>query len=194
VEFDLGQIFAAFVPASARGGSEGQDNRYLQAIGRLMVHAVRWQAVSATGIKCALHFQANGTQHLCAEGAIAGCVVCARPVCLEHAMVSPSDGNVVCFACVGEAQQARGVGPGQQGQQSVPGNPSAEDERLRCLGVLGLDADATSVEISAAYKALAFAHHPDRAGTAAKKKAASRRMVKINEAYSWLVNNKKRAA
>jgi DnaJ-class molecular chaperone len=70
--------------------------------------------------------------------------------------------------------------------------PSAEAdrERLRAghLETLGLRGRATAVQIHAAYKALAFEHHPDRARKS-QKDAARVRLSAINEAYSWLVSH-----
>ena len=191
MDFDFGQILAAFgaqVAQQVQTENPAAD-RYLHAIGRLMAHANRWRAVSATGIKCALHFQNPiGERVQCSEGAISGCVVCKKPVCLTHAMVSPRDGTVVCFACVGAAQAREGPEESRVPPASGVGR-TYDEERRRHLKALGLGLGATDIEVHAAYKALAFQHHPDRASSS-KKKAAQKRLTKINEAYTWLINNK----
>lgn len=176
-----------------------QADNYVHALGRLMGHASRWQAVGQTGIVCATRFRSPiGERVSCGESAIGGCVVCRQPLCLTHAMVSPRDGTAVCFGCVGDAQRAAGHAPPPNGapgwgssQGAAQGNRSDDaDMRLRSqhLDTLGLRERPTTAEIHAAYKSLAFENHPDRARKS-EKKAASSRLAGINAAYEWLLRD-----
>lgn len=79
---------------------------YVRAIGLLMQHASKWAAVSASGIKCATrHQNPIGEVRLCAVSAIGACVACGQATCFSHAMISPADGQIVCYGCVGVAQK-----------------------------------------------------------------------------------------
>jgi hypothetical protein len=198
MELDFGQIIAAFGSQVAQQLQTDNPNadRYVHAIGRLMAHAGRWRAVSAMGIGCSTHFRnPTGERAKCSESAISGCVICAQPVCLTHSMVSTRDGTAVCFGCVGKAQALHKA---EHGHPPPPATESEQRvsyaaERRARLQALGLGEGATDVEVHAAFKALAFEKHPDRASKG-RKKAAEKEMAKINEAYSWLVNNKRAAA
>jgi len=178
-----------------------QADNYVHALGRLMGHAARWQSVGQTGIVCATRFRSPiGERVSCGESAIGGCVVCRQPLCLTHAMVSPRDGTAVCFGCVGDAQRAAGQTPQNPGAPGWDGNGAAKGDgqhtnRLRGehLETLGLRGRASAAQIHAAYKALAFEHHPDRARKS-QKEAARVRLSAINEAYSWLVSHKEEDA
>jgi DnaJ-class molecular chaperone len=55
--------------------------------------------------------------------------------------------------------------------------------------ILGITANADTQEINRAYRKLAFHYHPDRNQNDPE---ASRKMQEINEAYSTLVDSKKR--
>lgn len=188
-------------------------DRYVNVVGRLMAHASKWSAVSGAGIKCTTRYRNPINENVtCREGAIASCVVCEKPTCFNHAMVSPRDGNVICFGCVGSAQQhVRDNGApsnsGSYGAQCLCADPwrcdprcpvhgnEAENgvsQRRDHLGTLGLDDSASFDEIKTAYKELARKHHPDRA-KGVRKGRAQKRMAEINAAYEWLTNNKEAA-
>lgn len=63
-------------------------------------------------------------------------------------------------------------------------------EALRCLALLGLDADASTKEIRKAYRSLAHQYHPDKFATAsqAQQDAAHQRFLQIRKAYETLEN------
>ncbi len=194
---DVSQILAMLgsqVAQQVRTDHPNADG-YVHAVGRLMGHAARWQAVGATGIRCVTRFVNPLGEHLvCDQRAIGGCVVCRRPMCLAHAMVSPRDGTGVCFGCVGDAQSAAGHAPGPASGASGPrAVPDDEGVRLGHLATLGLERGASGTAIHAAYKALAFENHPDRA-QGSRKDAAKVRLSDINQAYAWLVSHPEETA
>lgn len=196
---------------------------YVRAIGRLMQHASKWAAVSASGIQCATRFTTPiGELRPCSTAAIGACVACGQPTCFSHAMVSPADGQLVCYGCVGVAQRiARRMGadwhaekqppPQPQDRRSAPGIRCScrfpwerdddcpvhgEDEsalRREHLETLGLDIDATWDQIRAAYRKLALKHHPDRA-TARRKAEAEKKFKAITKAFEWLKEQKEKVA
>ncbi|MCP4240255.1 MAG: DnaJ domain-containing protein [bacterium] len=61
------------------------------------------------------------------------------------------------------------------------------------LATLGLERGASGTAIHAAYKALAFENHPDRA-QGSRKDAAKVRLSDINQAYAWLVSHPEETA
>ena len=195
--FDVSQILTALGSQVAQqvNTEHPHADKYVHLLGRLMAHAARWQAVSATGISCITRFRNPiGETMTCVEPAISGCVVCSQAVCLNHAMVSPRDGTAVCFSCVGQAQarakKARAEQPPSPKSETGPSYASLRRKHLR---VLGLQDPAENAEIHAAYKTLAFKHHPDRA-TASRKAASAKKLAKINVAYAWLTSNAKERA
>jgi len=196
-------------PRSPSGGNPEAD-RYTQLIGRFAQHAVRWAAVRASGFRCVTGHHDHGRPVTCGSPAIASCVVCSAPVCFDHGMISPRDGTVICFGCVGEAQQMRGSpggqrqGPQQAGgwngqyphwadqQQSSPG-PDLEKLREDHLRTLGLSPGVTMSEIRSTYRKMAAKYHPDKARSEAQRKRLDAQMRKINEAYTWLCQNEEAA-
>jgi len=58
------------------------------------------------------------------------------------------------------------------------------------LKLFGLKASATLKELKNAYRKLAKKYHPDRnTGTKANEEMATKKMVELNLAYDWLVEN-----
>ncbi len=216
---NLTQFLASIGAQAAQGfhTDNPQADRYVNVAGRLMAHASKWSAVSAAGIKCTSNFRSpTGEALRCSEGAIASCVVCENPTCFNHAMVSPVDGNVICFGCVGSAQahvREHGAAPSSPGYTNpssgaqcvcqdawrcdprcpVHGGAGGQEVRREHLKTLGLDIGANVGEIKTAYKDLARKHHPDRVSDA-RKGRAQKRMAAINVAYEWLMENQKEAA
>lgn len=172
------------------------DN-YVRAFGRILEHASTWAAVSASGVRCATHFRdPMGFLRSCSEGAIAGCVVCQRPTCFHHAMISPIDGTVVCFGCVGHAQRMfEGEGqaePRERTKRRARIDDDESSERKKHLRTLGLEPDADWDDIERSYKSLVLKCHPDRVSPSERQRA-TKRMAKINVAFSWLRERKEAA-
>ena len=220
---DLTELLVGF------GAQMAQDIRtdnptadgYVRAIARLMQHASKWAAVSASGIRCATRFKNPiGEVHPCGAAAIGACVACGQATCFNHAAISPSDGRIVCYGCVGVAQrQAQTMGADwtkkkkppeqQQERQSNAGVrcsfPWQTDEgcpvhgedltRRQHLETLGLDVDAEWEDIARTFRKLGRKYHPDRATTTRARRTNEAKFKKISEAYEWLkANNKERAA
>ena len=160
---------------------------------------------AAAGMRCTVHHR----RRPCGGTAIGQCMACQMPVCFEHSMISPKDGTVICFGCVGEMvrQQRGAVPPRAEPSDSppppqdepawwgVPPGASSEDQELRLqyLSVLGLDDSASYETIRVAYRRLAAQCHPDRVRGEQARRAAEQRLKQINEAYSWLNQHREAA-
>lgn len=198
------QIFAAMAAQAAAHGVRNNphlDDR-IQLAGKLMEHASNWAAVSASGITCAVGVASTQGALRCTHGAIGACVACGNGVCFHHAMIAPTTGDMICYGCVARAG-------GSVRQETVPPRPpsgsgvpfctcrspdelshdcalhgvgtgsEADLTRKRHLRTLGLDSSADWEDIRLAHKDLAKRYHPDKMGS-------TRKMQKINEAYTWL--------
>ncbi len=222
---NLGELFVnlgAQVAQDIRTDNPTADS-YVKAVARLMQHASKWAAVSASGIRCATHFRNPiGEVHPCGAAAIGACVACGQATCFNHAAISPADGRIVCYGCIGVAQrQAQQLGAEwhakkkppkqQQDRQSGPGIscscrfPWQTDEscpvhgqellRREHLETLGLDIDADWEDISRTFRKLGRKYHPDRATTSRARRSNEAKFKKISEAFEWLkVHNKEQAA
>lgn len=213
------QIIAALAAQAVQGvHTNTPADQYVAVAGRLLEHASRWSAVSASGLKCTIHMVVQGGQHArCVAGAIGTCVACNSPVCFNHAMISPGNGDMVCYGCVAKLTGASPHPPRQEqprpppadGPQCTcqhfwqvdPGCPvhgrASNDEvgrkRRRYLGTLDLDEDADWEDVQYAYKQLVKKHHPDR-HPPSRRKRQEQRVKKINAAYAWLKKHYEEAA
>lgn len=197
---------ARLVQQAASGGRVA--DRYLRASLSLLGHAGKWSAVEASGVMCSTRQRTPlGEIVSCSNGAISGCVSCHSPVCLDHAFVSPSDGNTICFSCVATMQvTSKSEPPPQPVKESFSGPTcscknfwEAEESCLlhgdvartrnkrRMLSVLGLTGSPSWKRVQGRYRELAKLYHPDRT------KAGGDRMAEINDAFTWLKENKEAA-
>lgn len=171
---------------------------YVRAFGRILEHASNWAAVSGSGVRCSTHFRdPMGFIRPCPEGAIAGCVVCQRPTCFHHAMISPADGTVVCFGCVGQAQRMHAEHAHAEPRERTRRRVSEQDdgegsERKKHLRTLGLGADAEWSDVERSYKHLVLKCHPDRVSPSERQRA-TKRMARINVAFAWLRDHREAA-
>lgn len=182
----IGQIVGRF--AQGVRPDDPITKRYLAVLAKLAQQALsQWSAVSAAGIRCnvqLLHRRSGHKRH-CGELAAGICVVCSTATCIDHALVSPRDGRIVCESCVITVSNAY-----------VPprGAPNHEAHlRAQHLRTLQLDADASQDEIKQAFRELARKHHPDGKHGKAQERAA-KRMKGINAAYTWLTKHEEAAA
>jgi hypothetical protein len=208
----ISQILGAVVGSLGSDARVGgpQANTYLRYVTGMVEQALaRWTAVSSSGVRCNLEVHLpDGGKGICGHPAIAACCVCRKPVCLDHAMVSPAE--VICASCVIVAKARFAARPQASAEDrgrpfgfvdpndAPPPPPSGDqaanhDERKAALRVLRLKLSATDEEIRAAYKKLAFEHHPDRAKTDRDRATKQRRLNEINRAYATLTKQKKAA-
>ena len=204
------------IGADARLGGNPQTNHYVRYVSSMIESALaRWSAVSGAGVRCGLEVhRPEGGTGLCGLPAISTCCVCGKTVCLDHAMVSPTE--VICASCVVVAK-ARFAASRPSGGQGTPGgdrgrtfgfvdpndappppppsgpHATSADERKAALKVLRLKVGATEDEIRSAYKKLAFENHPDRAKSDRERVAKHKRLNEINRAYDTLTKQKKAA-
>jgi hypothetical protein len=187
IEQLIGHVAGRF--AQGMRPDDPSTRRYAEALKNLAEHALtKWLAVSAAGMVCGseLRHKRTGAAKRCGAPAAGSCVVCNRATCIDHAMVSPSDGRLICHGCV------MAVASSYSGQ---PDEARAQSEaRIRgALRTLGLEPGATVDEIRAAHKELAKRHHPDRQPPS-ERADAERFMKTVNEAYSILVRHYEREA
>jgi hypothetical protein len=201
------------IGSDVKSGSP-QTSHYVRYVSAMVEQALsRWGTVSAAGVRCGLEVRRpDGGTGLCGLPAIAACCVCGKTVCLDHAMVSPSE--VVCASCIvvakarfaasrqangGQATGDRGRPFGFVDPQEAPpprsSSPQAAtaEERRAALRVLKLKLDATDDEIRVAYKKLAFENHPDRARGERERASKQKRLNEINRAYDLLTKQRKAA-
>lgn len=141
----------------------------------------KWRAVIMNGFACDMPAPNGGP---CVRPAVGACVVCRKPTCLAHALIS-AGADVVCFKCVKDAQVAKGTAP----QGSAPASIDPEAVARAHLKTLGLGPDATLDQVQRAFKKLAAKHHPDKAKTPEKRAAAELKFKKLSEAYHYLVTH-----
>lgn len=178
----LDAFFANMFSRATAGIESPEVQRYLGALGRLTeVALTRWRAVSESGALCQCG--------RCGEPAINGCMLCRGLTCLDHALVSPATGDVVCAKCVGGIPRAANGG----GPPPAPNGVPYEQQRRAHLKTLGLPPSATAEDVRVRFRELALKCHPDRV-PAARKAAAHKRFVKYSEAFEWLKRNSREAA
>lgn len=163
--------------------------------GRLQEHVFgRWREAAATRLPCAVRFQANnGAVAVCTESMIGACVCCRQPVCIEHANVSLSTGDPICFGCIELARQSRASDPAGA---PPPAQVNVEQERKlrrKYLRLLKLKGQPTEDEIRQAFKREAAKAHPDRQPAADKDKA-HKRFVQLGTARDWLLERARKDA
>ena len=83
---------------------------------------------------------------------------------------------------------SRVYGAAARPRAEAPKRPLAASPPAAPLDVLGLADGASQDEISAAYRRLALAHHPDKVANGPRevREESERRMKEINAAYSLL--------
>lgn len=156
----------------------------------------RWSPIVGSNIQCDLPVKL-GMPHRCAGRAVAGCGCCKKAVCLDHAMVA-ANADVICLRCVNEMLKitqervaSAAPPPGQDDARRPnrgPVDPAqyARDRRKH-LKVLGIEDDEPEVDdIKAAYRRLVAKMHPDRFPED-ERKAATKRFLKIQQAYDFLI-------
>jgi len=192
----LEDLFGSLFGGFSRGAPSLVTEVLLPWANRMGVNALaRWSPIVASSIRCGLPHK-MGSPHLCANQAISGCGCCKSPVCLDHAMVA-ANADVICLRCVNETlkiiQERIAKDPSRQPPKSRPmhedeASADREEDRRRHLATLGLDADDEPglEEIKLAYKSLVKKHHPDRVPES-ERKAATKRFLKIQAAYDFLV-------
>lgn len=187
------------------------DPEFAQAIrvlSKIQMHLQStWRHGQRMGIHCEQQVRGpHGDLLRCVEPMASTCVACRRPVCLFHAALVPESGDLVCFSCIGAAQQAakaRASGQGatdysQAGSSSraktAPAGDDEEKLRRKFLKRLKLTGDPTEDEIKAAFKREAAKAHPDRVPPERRQKAHEK-FVGLGEARDWLLaHQRKRAA
>lgn len=217
------QLLAALAAQAAQGVQTNTPaDGYVRVAGRLMEHASRWSAVSASGLKCSIVMVTPHGEHVrCVASGIGVCISCESAVCFNHALISPNNGDMVCYGCVAKLTGASpnpkqerdpGPAPGPQpadqcscrdpwkldadcpihGRASQSSDDTAR-KRRRYLRVLDLDEDCDWEDIRYAYKQMMRKHHPDR-HPPSRRKRQEQRVAKINAAYAWLKKHHEEAA
>jgi hypothetical protein len=181
-----------FAASLSDAAPEGPRNAW-SAIGPWVADLTRsasqlWLPFLLTGIPCEV-VQRHPTLGIgipCTNPSIAACLVCRKPVCLDHAFVARS-GQTVCFPCIKQDVDDHAAAPApHRGHSPHPGTaPPHEDPARRydpppppppppppdptlparlqaARKVLKVKRTASWAEVEAAYKDLLRKHHPDR--------------------------------
>jgi hypothetical protein len=180
----------------------------VRVMSRLQMHMQGpWRNAQMMGIRCEQQARgARGETLRCVEAMSGTCVACRRPVCLHHAAIVPDSGDLICFGCIGNAQQSARAransGAASEGPAYSSGSPPPREEpgedhdklKRKFLRRLKLTGDPTEDEIRAAFRREAAKAHPDRA-PADKRQKAHEKFVALGEARDWLLKHVgKRAA
>jgi len=125
----------------------------------------------------------------CQAPAVGVCLICRRPLCLNHALVSV-DASLVCYACMKTyAKVAKPWVPPKQPRQRT----AAQTGLAWAYELLGVDEDATDAEVKKAYKQAVARYHPDRAADAAAAKADAQVFKTIQGAYAQIKQQRARS-
>jgi hypothetical protein len=167
---------------------------YAAALAKLGEHALtRWATISAAGVRCAVQVRHRGTgaKRLCGIAAAGSCTVCQAAVCIEHALASVRDGELLCDGCVVAMRRMYAGVAAAHGEPERVAPRSREreggGERATYLRRLGLDDSAGPEDIKRAFRQLAKKYHPDTKPAGKARERAERRFKEINEAYQWLM-------
>lgn len=208
-----------FASGLADAAPEGPRNVWI-AIGPWVADLTKsasqhWLPHLLTGIPCEVIHRPPpfniGIQ--CPSPSIAACLVCRKPVCLDHSFVARG-AQAICFPCAkqaaddhnptggahpppdrsapphpGAAPHSSGPAGGQNGPYGPTPPPPPPDPTLparltAARKVLKVKRSATWDEVTASYKALVFKHHPDR--NPQDRAQASERFLQIRIAYELL--------
>jgi len=182
----------------------------VRVLSRVQMHLYgSWKHAQQMGIPCQQRMRSRERGELrCVEPMAGTCVACRKPVCLHHSAAVVDSGDLICFGCIGNAQQVAQTQEGKasaassdsyQRQGQSPPRPAAEDEeklRKKHLKRLKLTGEPTEEEIRAAFKREAAKAHPDALGPASaeKKQKAHERFVALGEARDWRLSHVKKKA
>lgn len=164
----------------------------------LLERSGRWRAVLQSGIRCDVPVRGS----TCGRGAVGACVVCRKPACLAHSLIS-AGADVVCFACVQQAAHAAGNGTADaRGPNVGPAGARQTKEQMedqlrrKHLKTLGLGPRASLEDVKTSFKKIAAKNHPDRLGRAtdAKRAESIARFKAASEAHHWLLEHMTKAA
>lgn len=166
--------------------------------------SMRWLPHLVHGINCQCQVMGpHGQPAPCPGSAIAACVACKFPVCLDHSFVS-GKGDAICYVCAVATINAAdkqhrapppppGSGPDPRsagGYSRAPGaaaDPVLSQQLTAARKRLGVKKSASAEEINAAYRMLAKKWHPDR--HPADRVTAERRFIAVTAARDLLLKH-----
>lgn len=183
-------VLGRFAASLSDAAPEGPRNVWT-AIGPWVADLTRsasqlWLPFLLTGIPCEVEQRhpTLGVRVSCTNPSIAACLVCRKPVCLNHSFAARS-GQAVCFPCVKQDVDEHQPGAPPHRHPPHPGTPpppSGAENRYEpppppprpppdptlparlaaARKVLKVKRAASWAEVEAAYKDLLVKHHPDR--------------------------------
>ena len=210
----INELIGQFLGRAAQHASQHaavedpEMSQALSVLGLMQQHLFsRWIPAQRTRIACAI--RVNHPQHgplRCAEPMIGACVACNNPICLDHASVTVTTGDAICYACIelARAQRSQHVGPvppghgpyaGNQRQSSTSSGSSDSEaqelkkKRRKYLRMLGLRGSPSEEEVLRAFRAKAAASHPDKARTPAEREKATAKFKQYGVARDWLIKD-----
>lgn len=116
----------------------------------------------------------------CSSEAVAECMGCGLPSCMAHLHVSHR-AEGICDQCVRDLLELKGTAA-----RPAAGRQPDATEVARALRTLGLRRGASWSEVQRAHRLAAAENHPDRARTAARRKASEEKSKRINAAFEVL--------
>lgn len=177
-----------FSPQAFAGpGYESVWSQLKPWLARITTNGVlKWIPRAASQLPCQIPQYENGFPvGPCVSHALETCLVCGRPVCLNHAFLEGQEGNAVCYLCVVQMRERTTPGSTQQAKQEPP--PQAPDARVAAAqkawwarGVLNVQEGVSWAEVKKQHRALSAQYHPD------KSTGDERRFKDIQTAYDTL--------
>lgn len=177
----LDDIAGAFSQGAAGFGAQGFGGAGYEAVwsqlkpwfAKISTNGVlKWLPRAATRMPCQVPEYDQGVPvGSCDHVALENCLLCHRPVCLNHAFVD-SQGEAICYLCAVTLKQ--GHAPGQsppqdpfRGQAAPPPPDAREEARQKAWwarGVLGVQEGVPWEVVKKQHRTLSAQHHPDKGG------------------------------
>lgn len=215
-DFSLQDFFGAMLGRVSQGVRPDDEitRYYARLVQRVAMHALNeWSAISAARIPCQmLEEQPSGAKVACRHVAGGSCMVCRHLVCLDHAMISPTNGSLVCMACLqGFTTASDRTATPPNDPANGPQKRSARRKRKQSndtshgakkngfhdvqltmhLGVLGLAPPSSVQEVKKAFRARSAKVHPDRFSQASPSERARAETIykQLSQSYHWLLEH-----
>jgi len=146
---------------------------------RLSANGIRkWLPRVAMATPCQVPNYENGASvGPCEHHAVDNCIVCGRPVCLDHSFVD-SNCDVVCYLCIVQVTNRKHEA---NTKQAAP-KPDPSREKFWAMGVLGVEESDPFETIKSRYKQMSAQYHPD------KSQGDEKRFKDVQKAFEILKN------
>lgn len=144
----------------------------------------KWQLPVHVPPSCDMDVQPGRS---CGQFAIGGCVICGRPICLQHALVA-ADATIVCWPCMIVAGKHA-----TKWQPRAGAAGSAVASSAWAYELLGVAPDCTDEQLRHAFKQRVARFHPDRVEPGQDPKPNGDLVKMIKRAYDMIVDERNAA-